>query len=52
MKFTNCHPELVEGVLIINTIELRQAQFDKQNLLFRKPLLILVEKSGFEPPTS
>jgi len=35
----NCHPEPVEGILMINILKLRQAQFDKKNLLFRHPLL-------------
>ncbi len=39
MKFMKCHPEPVEGILMITILKLRQAQFDKKNLLFRHPFL-------------
>jgi len=50
MRFTNCHPELVEGVMIIRIIELRQAQFDKRNILFDSLFFISTPKRYLTQP--
>lgn len=34
--YFDCHPELVEGQLIIKRLKLRQAQFDKHKRLLNR----------------